>query len=139
MDVHSIGLQRAIQNTDRTSRERLSSGINIKPRPPFSAAGDLRGGWIMRRIKNWPAAAVFGLSFLGRAVGQTAGDEVVVVVKQADLKHEATVVKTAYRGTYLTVRQVNGNWLWVELDETRGWLNKNHAILASRAIDHFTE
>lgn len=70
----------------------------------------------MRRIKLWAAAAVFGLSFLGQAFGQTTGDEVVVVVKQTDLKHNATVVETTYRGNYLTVRDVDGNWLWVDAE-----------------------
>ena len=92
----------------------------------------------MRRIKNWAVAVVLGLSLSGQAFGQTAGDKVVVIVKQTDLKHEATVVETTYRGNYLTVREVNGNWLWVDSDGTRGWLHRDHVILASRAIDHFT-
>ena len=93
----------------------------------------------MRRIKLWAAAAaVFGLSLIGEIFGQTVGDEVVVFVKQTDLKHETTTVKTAYRGTYLTVKKVNGNWLWVELSETQGWLNKDHVIPASQGIKYFT-
>jgi len=139
LDVHSVGSQRAIQNADRTSRERLPRDINTKPRPPSSAAGDSRGEWIMRRIKLWAAATVLGLSLAGSAFGQTKGDEVVVVSKEAELKHEATVVKTVYRGAQLTVQQVNGKWLWVELGGTRGWIDKERVVLASRAIVHFTE
>jgi len=93
----------------------------------------------MRRIKLWAAAAVCGLSLVGSAFGQTKGDEVVVIVKQTDLKSGATVVETTYRGNYLTVREVNGNWLWVDNDGPRGWLQRDHVILASRAIEHFTD
>ena len=93
----------------------------------------------MRRIKNWAAAVVLGLSLVSRAFGQMAGDEVVVIVEKTDLKHEATVVETTYRGNYLTVREVNGNWLWVDNDGTRGWLQRNHVILASQALNYFTD
>lgn len=92
----------------------------------------------MRRIKLWVATAVFGLSLTGTTFGQTKGDEVVVVVEKTDMKHEANTVQTISRGNYLFVREVNGNWLWVDSDGTRGWLRRDHVILASRAIDYFT-
>ncbi len=113
--------------------------INTTSSPPQWHGGRFtQGEQIMRRIKLWAAAAVFGLSFLSQAFGQTTGDRVVVVVKETDLKNEAAVVKTIYRATYLTVREVNGNRLWVNFDGTRGWLQRDHVILASRAIEHFT-
>lgn len=91
---------------------------------------------LMRRLA---AGMVCGLGLAANAFGQQAGDEVVVVTKEAQLKREATVVKTTYRGNYLTVREVNGPWLWVDSDGTRGWLSRNQVILASRALDYFTD
>ncbi len=79
-------------------------------------------------MRKWlPALIVVALSAAGGQpllVAQDPGD-VVVVAKAAELKVEDTVVTTAALGERLTVRMVQGKWLWVEnAGGMRGWIDK---------------
>ncbi|REJ96160.1 MAG: hypothetical protein DWQ45_03325 [Planctomycetota bacterium] len=63
------------------------------------------------------------------AFAQDEGD-VVTPTAKVDLKVENEVVATAAKGDRLTVRMVQGKWLWVENAEgERGWIEKRRVSL----------
>ncbi len=93
----------------------------------------------MRRIKNWAAAAVCGLTLVANAFGQQKGDKLVVVAKNAEMKSEATVVQTVCRGNPLVVQEVNGPWLWVHLFGKSGWIHSRDVVLEGREMDYWNE
>jgi hypothetical protein len=64
----------------------------------------------------WAVVTALAANLASSALDQMAGDEAVVIAEKTDLKHNTTVVETTYRGNYLKVRDVNGNWLWVDSD-----------------------
>ncbi len=92
-----------------------------------------------QHLRNLVTNLVCGVALASNVFGQSVGDKVVVIAEEAELKQEATVADTVNRGAYLKVREVSGNWLWVDAYGTRGWVSRDKVILASQAIEHFTE
>ena len=64
---------------------------------------------------------------------QNVGDRVVVKVPKANLKKLDEVIGQVRQWTFLTIREVEGDWLWVvnsfgnEADE--GWIKRQDVVL----------
>lgn len=78
----------------------------------------------------------FGLS--GKAVfAQQTGERVVVTAAAAQLKAQSTVIGTVPKGVILTVKDVNGEWLWVVYTSgkatSKGWIARRDVVTFDRA------
>jgi hypothetical protein len=58
------------------------------------------------------------------------GDE-VVALRDSQLKAGAETVGAVRKGDKLVVEQVQGNWLWVQSGQTRGWIDGSRVISAA--------
>ncbi len=82
--------------------------------------------------------AVSCLLFASPAFAQKVGDTVVVIAEEHAELRRSEVVGTALRGAHLRVDEMNGEWLWVNLRGTKGWINRRDVIHIDKAIDFFT-
>src|SRR5579872_6308062 len=75
------------------------------------------------------------------AVGQQAGDRVVVIADKAQLKIETAAVGSVPQGRIVSVKQVDGDWLWV-IDSgvkpaKKGWLKRREVVSVDKAFEFF--
>ena len=75
----------------------------------------------------------------GTAFGQQAGDRVLVSVEAAVLRSQTATAGTVPKGTLLSVRDVNGEWLWVYYQSgtklTKGWLSRKDTVPLNEALN----
>ena len=70
------------------------------------------------------------------------GDRIVVVTEEAAVKSGPTTVGHVPKGNILTVREVNGDWLWItwtpsDSDTFKGWIHRRDVIAFENALDFF--
>ncbi len=77
------------------------------------------------------------------AFGQQAGDRIVVIAANAQLKKLTDIVGTVPKGETLTAQQVNGDWLWVTYSSgkgtTQGWIKRRDVVPFDKALDFFND
>src|SRR5262245_30865350 len=84
---------------------------------------------------------VCGVSNAGfsTALGQQAGDRILVTGDDAQLRSQSSSTGTVPKGALLTVRESNGEWLWVHYQSgtkgIKGWLNRRHALPIDQALN----
>lgn len=83
-------------------------------------------------------AVLLALLLPSVACAQQVGD-MILVIRETDLKSGNTTVIPVERGLHLKVEAVNGDWFWVERSSRGGWINRRDVIPSSRAVDYFTE
>ena len=70
---------------------------------------------------------------------QTKVPAVVVIAERATLKSGRQKVGLVPRGNILDVKNVQGNWFWVEWQHQEGWIHTNDVVPFERALEYFTE
>ena len=65
-------------------------------------------------------------------------NDIVVVTSGATIEANGRKIDID-AGTYLTVRKVQGDWLWIEFYGKRGWLLSKNVILANHAMEFWTD
>ena len=78
------------------------------------------------------------------AFTQGVGDKIVVIKDNAPLRANDAITGRVWKGAILTVKNVNGDGLWVIFSETghgtvKGWIDRSSVIPISRALDFFNE
>ena len=66
---------------------------------------------------------------------QNVGDKVEVVSANVTLKVESKNGIVLPKGTALTVKQVNGEWLWIEYGNDKGWIKKSDVTAPKSSSD----
>lgn len=76
---------------------------------------------------SWITGTCFGVEF--------EVEDLVFVIRDADVKVDDKVVDRVKSGTCLYVEDVNGDWLWVD-SRVPGWLDKANVVLVDDAIPY---
>ena len=84
------------------------------------------------------AIAVFAVVVMSLpALAEYQPGNIVVVVKEAELKVDTRSVGTVDPGFSLSVQRIDGEWLWVG-EGVPGWLKASNVVPLADAIAHFT-
>ena len=86
-------------------------------------------------------AASCVLLFAGQTSAQQIGDSIVVTTDNAPLKTLREITARVPIGEILTVKNVNGNWLWVTSSDgdkpASGWIRRDNVTPYAKALDSF--
>lgn len=90
-------------------------------------------------MRSTVLTAVLVIYGYGTALGQQAGDRILVTGADAALRSQSSTAGTVPKGALLTVREANGEWLWVHYQTgpktIKGWLNRRHALPIEQALN----
>jgi len=98
---------------------------------------DLFKRLIVRLIQRGPASPpsiCLWMTFIpfvcvAPAFGQKVGEKIEVISSTLKLKVDAKEGIAVPKGTVLTVKSINGDWLWVEHSGENGWIQKKEVTL----------
>jgi len=69
---------------------------------------------------------------------QEAGDTIIVISDDVELKSASKAVDSLVRGVYLRVEKVSDERLWVFWRGTEGWISRSDVIPFEEGIEYFT-
>ncbi len=86
------------------------------------------------------SVVVLSLVLFARPVrAQQVGDKVVVISDSVEIKVRQDVIDTTSAGAIFVVREVQGNRIGVNSVHGTGFIEKQHVILLSKAVSHWSE
>jgi tetratricopeptide (TPR) repeat protein len=90
-------------------------------------------------MRSFVLTTIVLLTGTSMGFGQQAGDRIIVTGEAAQLRSQTATTGSVPKGALLTVREVNGEWLWVNYQNgttlLKGWLSRRDTLPLEQALD----